>query len=300
MIELKDLDKLSNNFAKFISKSYHEAGISIEAINEKITYSDYFDFLEKDELSIFLDKDIDAIIKEIFGPVHFYERVNDIGNLYWAGKQYISIFLNCSLPLRTIFLLLPLEEMVSYYDTYHELGRVQLINLFKTKIQTKRSILKTIRKEKDLAVRELSLLTRIPEQTIKYYESDNRLLYKAPFNSLIKIADSLSCSLSFFKKESDFVPLTNGILNNDRLLDGVSFDLEKYLMINGLLLERITYESDNLEQPCLCIGNPSFVLIYENTQKYRKIIIPDYVLKCILKNRIHEIAEDYCNDQLLF
>ena len=291
MIEVKDLNGLYSKFSKFISKSYHEAGINIELINHAITFGDYFDFLEKDELNIFTDKDIDEMIRDVFGPVHMLERQTDIGDLYWAGKQYISLFLNCCIPLRTIFLLFPLKEMVSHFDLYHEMSNMQMVLFFEKEIMMKRSILRTLRKEKNFTVKQLSLLTKIPEQTIKYYESSNMVLFKAPINSVLKIANILSCPLSFFKRESDFIPFTNVIMENCELLEGASLDLEKYFSLNDLHIDKITYNVDDAEQPCLCIGNPSFILIHESEHKDKKISIFDNELKAILKNRIHLLLD---------
>ena len=291
MIEIKDVNKLSNKFSLLLSKAYHEANISIDVINEKITFGDYFDFLEKDELNSFLDKDLDAIIRELFGPTIFHERVNDIGELYWAGQQYISIFLNCFIPLRTIFLLFPLDEMVSCFDAYHDKSKFQLIKDFKNNKYLNRSILRSLRKQKGLSVKQLSSLTKIPEQTLKYYESNNRFLYNAPFNSILKIYSVLSCSLYFFKKESDFVPFSNNIMKSDVFLDYLSTEIKSNLKIDSLYLDKITYNINEVEQPCLYIGDPSFVMYIKESKDERKLIF-DYILKPLLKSAIHRASND--------
>ena len=177
MIEIKDIETFRIKFSKLLSNAFHEAHISVDSINQALTYGNYFDFLESDDLSYFTDRDIDVSLRNIFGNTHAYERVDDRGELYWAGEQYVSIFLNTCFPLKTIFLLLPLYEMVSLFDKYHEMNKTQIIAYF-NETMMKRSILKLLRKEKGFTVKELSILTNIPEQTIKYYESSRiRNLY---------------------------------------------------------------------------------------------------------------------------
>jgi len=219
MIEQVDVQSIKNKFSVLLSKLYTNSKLSLDQINEKILTSDYFDFLENNDTEAFVMSSYESIAKDVFmADSVFSEEV--LSQLFWAGLMYMSITLNKRIPLKQVFLLCPLEQMVSYFEVYHEMHEGQLINAF-LRDEYKGSILRKLRARKGFSVRQLSSTTGIAEYTIKYYEKDNNNLFSASFENIKKLQQTLDCSESFFKRESSFVPFSRVFVSSKELFESL-------------------------------------------------------------------------------
>lgn len=295
MIEFVDVAELKHKFASVISKLYHEAHIGIDNINHKIVNSDYFSFLENNDLDAFLKKTPEDIIKDLFGEVIIFDFVDEIGELYWSGLQYMNIFLNTSLPLKVIFLLLPLKEMISLYKTYHEMNESKLVNRF-LEFNLNISILKTLRLQKDYSLRELSILSKIPEATLKSYELSNKLLWSASFTNIKRLSDALEVNDTFFRRESNFIPLSKEIVQYDtQFKNYFSESLCDYYKLEARTFDILLDEND--KQP-----NKIFLGIVStlNVTTKKRIIIQDKVLLKLLEHTFKKLLSNRDINELIF
>lgn len=212
MIEEINTILIKEKFGNLISKLYEDAKIEIEEINDKLIYSDFLNCFELNNIDYFLEKTNDSIIRAVFDKEIVYNNQTNM-ILYWCGVQYINIFLNKRIPLKQVFLLCPLNEMIDYFEIYHELNERELINEFIKNKYTK-NILKRIRKDKNYSINELSMITDIKKCTIDYYESSNEHLYESSYTNISKLKNILKCDESLFRRKSDFVLYTETLFEN--------------------------------------------------------------------------------------
>ena len=292
MINYVNVSLMKRKFAKLLSALYHQANIELANISDKFTYSDYFDLLENNDLNNF-SKPIDAIVYDLFKAPLLIDDIQDVGPIYWSGIQYMNLFLNYSIPIRTLFLVCPLDQMAAHYNIYHEMNEIQFCEMF-LKTYYSKPILKILRKEKKLTVSELSALTKISIPTINYYEKHNDNLFNASHKNISKISIALGVSDIFFKKESDFIPLSEHLIQDVEFVQSFSKTTNDFFNLNSDQLITIDPIED-VEAPYLIINNPNYLYLEK-----KKIIINDDLLILLFKNALSDTKSIYSWKSLLF
>jgi len=238
MIETVDTQALKNKFGILLSKLYTNSKLPFDVITQKILIDDYFDFLERQDSGNFLMKSYEEIARDVF-KCEFVFSENLISEIYWAGQMYMTISLNCQIPLKQLFLICPLEKMVSHFEIYHEMNDQQFVSAFLGD-EYGASILRTLRKKSGLSARALSVCSGVAEHTIKYYEKDNKHLFNASFENICSLRRVLNCSESLLKRQSDFIPCSDAFFTNKELFTKLCNKLDN---IYG---SQATYEYDGL------------------------------------------------------
>jgi len=270
-INIKEIkEKLSN----FISYLHTTNKISLEQINEKIINDDYFDFLERNKTNELLDLTYASFLRELYGVEEVFER-EEISEIVWAIESIVSISINKSIPLKQVFLLCPIEEMIKYFNPYHEMNEKEIVEEFINN-NYKKSILRILRKRSNISISKLSKLTGVKESTIKYYELKNSNLFNGNLNNILKIQECLNISMSFFKEQSTFVPYTTYILEESDTYKLAKEYLTNYYGYNGDI------KKDGLK----------FIYISKN----KKVYIEDNVMS----STVRYIVINYNGDNLLF
>lgn len=227
-IEQIDFIELKNKFSDYISKLYTNNNISLDCINNTIIQNDIFDFLENNNTNKFLSYSYEEFVYKLYKTNSIYLKNEAISEIVWASKMFITLSLNLNMPLKTIALLCPLKEMVELFPAFHEMNDIQIIDHFKQNI-LKKSILKELKKLRNINTKKLSTITDININTLNSYEKNNEHLFNTSFNNISKIKNALNISYSFFKKESDFIPFSYTLLENDKIKNYlISFFNEYY------------------------------------------------------------------------
>ena len=108
-----EISSLKVKFAKLLSYLFHNANLELDNINDKLLSSSFLNILEENRLNEFLSMPFEAMTSKLFPKVEqTLSDNNDIGEVYWSGLQYMNLFLNYRIPLRTLFLLCPIRDMV--------------------------------------------------------------------------------------------------------------------------------------------------------------------------------------------
>ena len=229
MLDKTNVSSFKIKFATFLSKLFYGASLSLEHISYKAAYTDIFSFTEKNNFKLFMEAQYSELAKRMYGSDLIYESDN-INPVYWAGLQYINIFINKKIPLRQIFLLCPLNEMVAHYEIYHEMNENALIEEFMDN-EYKRSIFSLILKKKRITFNKLSFLTGISINTLKSYTRSNETLFKASFSNLTMIMNYLGINeTSLFMKKSLFIDI-NSIFSDEYLKERFIDKVKEYLDI---------------------------------------------------------------------
>lgn len=298
-LSFNNISALKTKLGKLLSFLFHNANLELENINEKMINSSFLDLLEENRINEFLSMPVESIVQKLFPNVEiFVSDNNDIGEVYWSGIQYMNIFLNYRIPLRTLFILCPLKEMIYKYRIYHEMNEIELCKDFIKSEYKNKSLLKYFRNIKQLSIRELSLLSGVPEPTIKYIEDDNENFYNATNKTLEPICRILNIEQSFMKRKSSFIPMTYDLFNNKDFIVLVSRIIGIYYLKGKYLNLTVKFfkEKDiDKGQAYLIIHNYPVLLI-----DGKERIIDDDVFKGILDLTIDKYLDEYLNTTLVF
>ena len=281
---IERFEQLKKKFGHFVSSLVFEANLSVEIISDKFVFSSFFDLFENNKPESFLDVSNREIAKTLFN-VDIEEKNDDIGPFYWAGIQYINLFLNLGIPMNILFLQCPLECMASHYQIYHEMNETRILDLYKENYSF-RPIIKLVREKRNITIRELSLLTSINERTLLSYMDNNRL-FNASFDNIKKLSMVLEAPYSLFKKESDFVPFARFLYDEPLFLDIFSKKVYEYFNIDEnkqLLIE----EFNHSVIPCIELNEPTYIY-YGNKKK----IVRDKELFYLIKESIKEVRSKH-------
>lgn len=287
--------EIKKKFGALLSLLFHGAHLEFSNITKKLIDSSFLDLFENNQLELFMDKSNEELVKELFpNSIINTEITNDIGPLYWSGIQYMNIFFNYRIPLKVIFLVCPLDNMVNKYDIYHEMNEKNLCDDFIKNEYQNNSILKKLRKDRNLTVRELSLLTQIKETTIRYYELNNNNLFEASSNNINSLMTTLDVDPIFFKKKSAYIPTNYNLLHNEEFLDCVKDVFSRlynkktqYFEIN--LVKNVSEQSQ--------ASNTSFTSLIINN---KEMVIDDKTLLSILSLSLDEYISKNLNTNLVF
>lgn len=299
-IVFKEVSDLKTKFGHLLSFLYNSVNLQLENISYKLVESSFLNILEDNRFLEFLSmSDIDAL--NILFPTAEIKKITseeDIGNLYWTGIQYMNIFLNYRIPLRQIFLFCPLDKMIQKYSVYHEMNEIELCKDFMLNEYRRVSILKYFRNLRGLSIRQLSVVTGIPEPTLKYLENDNRNLYGSSFKTISSLKEVLDIDDSFLKEKSDFIPFTYRLLNNEEFAVDISKVIGEYLIRGSCPNIKIKfYKEKQLDkgQAYLFVNGEPFVSI-DNKQTF----ISDSVFKKILLLALDKYIDENLSPNLVF
>lgn len=273
MLDNIDVSYIKTKYATLLSKMYTNAKLDINEIYNRFLFCDFLDCFENNNIRFYLSSSYEAIIYLLFKKeMVFEEELNSV--LYWCGIQYMNIFLNRRVPLKQVLIIIPLEKMMTLFDTYHEMHESRLLEFFDCEYK-KNSILKFLRNKRGMSTRQVSFLTGINETTIKYYEQNNNNLFNASYDNVRKIAECLQISDTLFNKKTNFCIYSSFLFENKELYNHVCTYIKEYYK----------------EKSEIIVDSGVW---YFN--KKRKIFIDDIVIK----NAINYALDKYKDVKLLF
>ena len=208
-----NLNELKNKFGYLLSYAHLQCDMNDTSISVRIEQSSYFDFLENDNISNFLSKDVSDICFNEFGVKAKKLSETYLNEYVYAGECYISISISLSIPLRKLFLLFPLDKMVELFPSYHEMSPFRIIervneelsNITAFKILVNRSVysISALSKITDIDRNYLSRLLDNPKEENKLTSRQIYILSKA-----------LDTDEIFFKK-SVFIPYYSSLFKSE-------------------------------------------------------------------------------------
>ena len=163
-------------------------------------------------LSLIKYADFNIISEAIGNEVKsLIDLFNDIANLYikedtsfaiyndayWCGNVYFYLSKKTNKPLSYILLKLPFNELIDYYDIYHEMDNSSILERF-TQIEKEATIIGLLCKYYPCTLNKLSESTKISINTIKKYSKDDKYLYSGSFQNIYLIAEFFNVNYSLF------------------------------------------------------------------------------------------------------
>lgn len=295
MINFINIYEYKRKFATLICKLYYSAGISLEHINDELVFGNKFVYFENNHIELFMQKQYEELSKEMFNTQLKYNS-NEEGAIYWAAIQIMNIAINYDMPLKQVLLLCPLQEMVAYFEIYHEMNSIELYKNFINK-EAKRSVLREIRMHNNYTQGDVASLTDIPLSTIKYLEKNNENIYNASFDKITKIMHSLGINdILLFMRHSNFVPVSEFLFESEEFLEQFKKRINNYYRLNDGIIEiAVNKDADRKKDNILCINYVNELIIGK-----KRILIEDKTLLLLIKQAIEDVLNRNNNNELWF
>ena len=106
----------------------YQTNYSTSAIERMISYSSFFQKIEKNESTLINDS---LLLANLFQENNInLETLPVYNQCIWAAEAYLRIQNECRLSFEAIFLYIPINKMYDYFPLYHEMDFSHIINEF--------------------------------------------------------------------------------------------------------------------------------------------------------------------------
>lgn len=158
---------------------------------------------EEGDTSIIAGKSGVELALEIIGDdakADKYKHVADRSPEYLTGWALAYFQWEINLKLGQIDNLIPITEIRTMYNPYHEMDISKFCDYMKTLCNERDSVsnIKKLRLSAGLSQSELSKISEVPLKTIQQYEQKQKNINAAKAETVIKLAKSLSCNVEQF------------------------------------------------------------------------------------------------------
>ena len=173
---------------RVLSFSYKER-FTFDFVEKTISRSSFFKSIEKQDIlppqflsDAQLLKTLFPFEKELKYNVPVYNQC------LWASESYMWIQKKTKLTFEAIFIFVPLKEMYSKFDLYHEMDFSQIVDYFNEK-RKKTSVVDLLFKKFKYSVKEVAEKTGIPYNTLVSLKNKRRSISGFNVKSLNSLAN---------------------------------------------------------------------------------------------------------------
>jgi len=205
-----NINEIKNKFGYLLSFLHLQCELDNDSISNVIVESNYFDFLENNDVESFLSKDIVTISKNVFRASQKKYSPNYLNDYVYAGECYISISISLCIPLRKLFLIYPLSKMLSLFPLYHEVAQFRVIEKVKNDISTKTAFSILLEKS-EYSVLSVSKICDINRNYLSSLLKEAKQEDKLTYLQISKLSDLFGVDKIFFTS-SNFVPYYSSFL----------------------------------------------------------------------------------------
>lgn len=181
------LEEYTEKFGRILSIGY-KLKISPFFIERSISYSKYFKAIEYDNFKIPPFPSDNELIKEIYVGINKdFDEIPNYRECYWAAESYLRIQGVTQLPFECIFLYIPLEKMYKYFNLYHEIDFVHIIEEF-NRLYQQNSTIDILTKTYKYQLKEISEITNVSYNTLLSIKDRRRDIKKLNVEAVSKLA----------------------------------------------------------------------------------------------------------------
>ena len=163
----------------------------LPALERQISYSQFFRQIERSDNGLppfIVDNDL---VKEIYPEINVSLADTPVyEQCLWAAEAYIRIQESSKLSYEAIFLYIPIKKMYEYFDLYHEMDFIHIINEF-YKLFKLNSVVGLLIKKCSISMKTVSKQIDIPYDTLYSYKSRRRDIKKMEAKSAYDLATLL-------------------------------------------------------------------------------------------------------------
>ncbi len=193
------LAKAKNTLAVMFDFAVYDLDFHLEDFYKLFLLSEISHRFEEGDTSIIAGKSGIELTLEIIGDdtkADKYKPVTDRSPEYWAGWALAHFQWETNLKFAQINNLIPITEIRTMYNPYHEMDISQFCDYMKSLYNERDSVpnIKKFRMAAGLSQSELSKISEVPLKTIQQYEQKQKNINAAKFETVVKLAKSLSCN----------------------------------------------------------------------------------------------------------
>ena len=116
---------------------------------------------------------------------------------YWCGNVYYYLYKKTNKPISYLLLKLPFNELIEYYDIYHEMDMSEIYERF-LEIEQEATILQLLCKYHQCTLVSLNKETGISVNTLKKYNKEDKYFYSGSFQNLYLLYLFFKVNISLF------------------------------------------------------------------------------------------------------
>lgn len=176
-----------NVLERVLSTAY-EYNYSTPALERLISYSPFFQDIEKDSGGFPPIINDTALVKELFP--NFKKDLLTIpiyNQCLWAAESYLRIQKETGLTFECIFLYISISKMYEYFPLYHEMDFSHIVKEFKRLFSTK-SILKLLSEKYHYSLVDIAKQTNISYDMLSSLSNRRRDIKKTNVEIIIKLS----------------------------------------------------------------------------------------------------------------
>ena len=181
------LYEYANTFERVLSVAY-EYNFSTPALERLISYSPYFQGIEKDNKGpapIINDGDL---VKDFFP--NFKKDLLEVpsyNQCLWAAESFLRIQGETGLTFECIFLYIPISKMYEYFYLYHEMDFSHIIMEF-NRLFKEKSVLEILIEKYHYSLNDIAEQINISYETLSSLKRRRRDIKKASIELVIKLS----------------------------------------------------------------------------------------------------------------
>ena len=185
------IDEYAELFSIILSVGYKKQ-YTTNSIERAISYSPYFQAIEKDVLQIAPLVNDKVLVKTIYPDLNIdFSKITLYVHCVWAAESYLRIQGETGLTFECIFLYIPLKKMYEYFPIYHEMDFSHILNEFQRLYKTQ-SALSLILDRYGYSIEDVCKKTNIPYETLYSFKKRRRNIKKIS----VEVASALSYALN--------------------------------------------------------------------------------------------------------
>lgn len=192
------LSRAQTLLAVMFDFAVYDLNFSLEDFYNRFLLSDLSHKFERGETSVLAGMSGVELVLEIIkddSKADRYRPVADRSPEYWTGWALAYFQWETNLTFEEIQKLIPISEILSMYNPYHEMDISQFCEHMKELYESRKnnSNLKSLRIQSGLSQSELSKITSVPLRTIQQYEQKQKSINAAKTETVIMLAKALDC-----------------------------------------------------------------------------------------------------------
>ena len=199
MINVNDI----KNISSLLSSLFHfglSNQYSYNAIEERIGRNKYIRDLEDGDASFLIDETEEEIVGSAYSILIEDQLLKTTPLSLWLGEVYTTLFFRFHKSFYHLFLRLPLSKAIDAYPLYHEMDMSEMASLF-ADLTRESTILKALLKRKDMATRDLSVLSGVKYHTLANYLRSDKAIYHASADNIYKLSKILDAPMNVFVED---------------------------------------------------------------------------------------------------
>ena len=197
------LNDAKQNLAEFFDYGINTCKFEVTLFSKLFIQSGYADKFERGNPAIIAGMSGIELARKVIMYAYphweFPEKIfsENRSNVYWAGWSLAEYQWSTSKRFKDIFSKIPLLEIISMYNIYHEIDIEHFIEDMNKKYASREqeTRLKTIRENRGISQAELAKLSGIKLRSIQTYEQKVNSIDKAQAGTVYKLSRVLGCTI---------------------------------------------------------------------------------------------------------